>query len=251
VAFSLDGSRIASGSWDGTVKIWNTVTGGLEHTLIGHADWVRSVAYSPDGKHIASGSIDNTIKIWGVSDEKADELLAKMSALAQSQMRESALPSCATQKPSRFRLRRSSKPRETVSAAACESSECAKDNLDFSQEELAKALRGKRLAAQSSDSAAASCATPFRSRRLSNPRETVSEAACEPLKRLEDHSPITQEELYKIFADSLQARPAVQPVLKAAAPSVEDSLKTQATQKSKYRSEDKEKNSSDDDGPLV
>jgi hypothetical protein len=85
------------------------------------------------------------------------------------------------------------------------------------------------------------------------PRESgsVAAAAFKPLKSLEDHSPITQEELYLISKDFSQARPAVQPVLKAAAPSVEDSSKTQATQKFKYRSEDEEKNSSDDYEPLV
>ena len=38
-----------------------TLTG---HPLMGHSDWVLSVAYSPDGKHIVSGSVDNTVKVW-------------------------------------------------------------------------------------------------------------------------------------------------------------------------------------------
>ena len=32
--------------------------------LIGHTNWVNSVAFSPDGKYIVSGSNDNTLKIW-------------------------------------------------------------------------------------------------------------------------------------------------------------------------------------------
>ncbi|MDE0022359.1 MAG: hypothetical protein OXT69_13405, partial [Candidatus Poribacteria bacterium] len=48
LAYSPDGSRLASGGVDGTVRIWNAETGDLIRTLEGHTDWVRSVAWSPD-----------------------------------------------------------------------------------------------------------------------------------------------------------------------------------------------------------
>ncbi|KAJ4076770.1 hypothetical protein NW756_012779 [Fusarium oxysporum] len=66
VVFSKDGTLIASGSWDNTIKIWNMVTGEEERTLEGHTDWVNSVIFSNDGKLIASGSRDNTVKIWNM-----------------------------------------------------------------------------------------------------------------------------------------------------------------------------------------
>jgi tetratricopeptide (TPR) repeat protein len=64
VAFSPDGQRLASGSNDNTVKIWDSATGQELRPLKGHANGVWSVAFSPDGQRLASGSEDNTVKIW-------------------------------------------------------------------------------------------------------------------------------------------------------------------------------------------
>ena len=64
MSFSPDGTRLASGSYDKTVKLWDTRTGGEVRTLRGHTSLVFSVSFSPDGTRLASGSGDNTVKLW-------------------------------------------------------------------------------------------------------------------------------------------------------------------------------------------
>jgi len=64
VAFSPDGTRIASGSVDTTVRLWDTRTGQPIGQPLHHDDTVTSVAFSPDGTRLASGSWDKTVRLW-------------------------------------------------------------------------------------------------------------------------------------------------------------------------------------------
>jgi WD40 repeat protein/serine/threonine protein kinase len=64
VAFSPDGRRLASASWDQTVKVWDAASGQELLTLKGHTNGVESVAFSPDGKRLASASDDGVLEVW-------------------------------------------------------------------------------------------------------------------------------------------------------------------------------------------
>ncbi|KAJ3209227.1 POC1 centriolar protein A, partial [Entophlyctis luteolus] len=69
VAYNPDGSLIASGSYDCTVRVWNPLSGALVSELKGHSSTVRSVAFNHDSSLIASGSgssgsYDCTVRVW-------------------------------------------------------------------------------------------------------------------------------------------------------------------------------------------
>ncbi len=67
VAWSPDGTRIASGSDDKTVQVWDAANGGHSFAYSGHASTVLTVAWSPDGRLIASAGQDGTVQVWDVS----------------------------------------------------------------------------------------------------------------------------------------------------------------------------------------
>jgi len=100
VAFSPDGAKILSGSFDKTIKVWDSgslcelkiappwpklmpavaclpgALGLLSEKTNAHSLWIQSVAFSPDGTKIVSGSHDKTIKVWGmVKWSRKDHLL--------------------------------------------------------------------------------------------------------------------------------------------------------------------------------
>ncbi|KAF9945513.1 hypothetical protein BGZ70_003768, partial [Mortierella alpina] len=67
VVYSPDGTQIASGSEDRTIRLWNPLEDSASVVFHGHTgrvDCVGTVVYSPDGKHIASASYDKTVRIW-------------------------------------------------------------------------------------------------------------------------------------------------------------------------------------------
>lgn len=67
LAFSPDSQTLASGSFDGSIILWDVSSGEQQKILSGHWDGVRTVAYSPDGLTLASGSDDKTIILWNTS----------------------------------------------------------------------------------------------------------------------------------------------------------------------------------------
>jgi dipeptidyl aminopeptidase/acylaminoacyl peptidase len=88
VAFSPDGTTLASASTDSTIKIWNKKNGELVTTLTGHVRGVACLAYSPRGGLLASGGDDGYVRLWDASTNtlrvRLSESASKVRCLAFS-----------------------------------------------------------------------------------------------------------------------------------------------------------------------
>jgi WD40 repeat protein/class 3 adenylate cyclase len=64
VAFSPDGQRVLTASWDKTAKVWEAATGRELLTFKGHKEGICAAAWSPNGQRFVTGSWDHDAKIW-------------------------------------------------------------------------------------------------------------------------------------------------------------------------------------------
>ena len=79
LAFTPDGTSIASGSWDTTIRLWDVQSGNPLRTLAGHSKPVQSIAIR--GSMLASAGRDETVVLWDLNERKE---LRKWSANVQS-----------------------------------------------------------------------------------------------------------------------------------------------------------------------
>jgi WD40 repeat protein len=67
VAVAQDGTWLASGGWDGMVRIWDVASWAEQVSMTCHPDGVWAVAVAPDGTWLASGGSDKTVRVWDVT----------------------------------------------------------------------------------------------------------------------------------------------------------------------------------------
>jgi WD40 repeat protein len=82
VAFSPDGTLMATGSKDMKVRLWDPATGVVHHTLEGHTGSVYTVSFSPDGQFAASASWDGPILIWDLATGESKVLKGHKSSVS-------------------------------------------------------------------------------------------------------------------------------------------------------------------------
>ena len=73
IAFSADGTRLATAGGDGTIRIWDPESGARLLTLDGHIGAIVSVAFNPAGTQLATAGMDGTVRVWALD---LDELVA-------------------------------------------------------------------------------------------------------------------------------------------------------------------------------
>lgn len=66
IGSSPDSQRVATSSWDKTVRVWDAMTGAELRTLRGAANQNWAAAWSPDGRFIAAGCGDKSLRVWNV-----------------------------------------------------------------------------------------------------------------------------------------------------------------------------------------
>ena len=76
-AFAPDGKRLASASWDRTLRVWDVAGGRTIAELKGHTQNIMQVAFlSADGARLVSSAYDLTLRVWETAEQR-ERMLAQ------------------------------------------------------------------------------------------------------------------------------------------------------------------------------
>lgn len=80
-AFSPDGTLLASGNTDDTIRIWDTSNLKQIKVIKGHTGTVNKVSFSYDGKYLVSKSYDDTVRFWFIKIDLSEAAIKSVSSL--------------------------------------------------------------------------------------------------------------------------------------------------------------------------
>lgn len=80
-ALAAHGRTLVSGSYDSTVRVWDTITGECKWTLVGHTQKVYSVVLDPIRNQACSGSMDSTVRVWNLQTGECQHTLMGHASL--------------------------------------------------------------------------------------------------------------------------------------------------------------------------
>jgi WD40 repeat protein/serine/threonine protein kinase len=75
LAFSSDGTTLATGSWDHSIRLWNFQSREHLTTLRGQSNEIWAVAFSPDGQTLAAGGKDGSLNLWPASEPEDNDTI--------------------------------------------------------------------------------------------------------------------------------------------------------------------------------
>lgn len=87
VSFSPDGSLIAAGGRDGEVSFWDTATGAELAVIQAHPKWVHTLAFSPDGTLLATAGEEGIVRLWGIVPDAAQGQVAILQQMEDAAAR--------------------------------------------------------------------------------------------------------------------------------------------------------------------
>jgi WD40 repeat protein len=79
VAITADSKTLATGSSDGLITLWDVATGNQKSTFKADTEAIRSLAFSTDGKTLVSGADNGMVKVWDVATSKERATLKRHS----------------------------------------------------------------------------------------------------------------------------------------------------------------------------
>jgi beta-lactam-binding protein with PASTA domain len=82
VAFSPDGKKVLTGSFDKTARLWDASSGVSIATFSGHTGEVYAAVFTPDGTRVLTGSADDTAKLWDAATVSVPDVVGQPQAAA-------------------------------------------------------------------------------------------------------------------------------------------------------------------------